>query len=151
MIDDEDAGIVCQYKWYASYAKGNQSFYAKTTVKKSNGNRTSMFMHRILIAVLGGQFIDHANGDTLDNRKTNLRVCSRKENNRNRKLQRTNTTGYKGLKWHSRLSKWEARIGVDGKYKYLGLFKEKEDAARAYDKAAVEHYGEYAHLNTYEK
>ena len=93
--------------------------------------------------------IDHVNGDTLDNRKSNLRVCTRADNKRSRPKQSNNTLGYKGVfKTKNGHLRFGARIGNGrSKHQYLGSFNTIEEAARAYDQAAKEKHGEFAVLN----
>lgn len=147
LVDNEDFEFVSRYKWQANYAKSTDSYYAQTTVRIGKNVRKTIKMHRIVLAVNPGEQVDHKNGITLDNTKNNLRVCSAKENARNRKRPRNNTTGFKGIKWHERLKKWEARLNKDGRYIYLGIYKDKEDAAKAYDTGAQEHFGKFARTN----
>ena len=91
--------------------------------------------------------VDHINGNPLDNRKSNLRICTNAENQRNRGVNKNNTSGYKGVCWAKQNKKWKARIKHNGKLIHLGYYKDKEEAARAYDKKAKELHGEYAYLN----
>jgi hypothetical protein len=92
--------------------------------------------------------IDHANGDTLDNRKVNLRICTRADNKRNRGIPSNNTLGYKGVALTKSKKRYMARIGSGrGKHMYLGTYDTIEEAARAYDAKAKELFGEYAYLN----
>lgn len=93
------------------------------------------------------RLVDHKNGNALDNRKENLRVATKQQNNANRGLLINNKSGYKGVSWRQLSKRWCAFISVNNKSKFLGSFKIKEEAARAYDKAAKEHYGEFAILN----
>ena len=100
--------------------------------------------HRANIARLK---TDHRNGNGLDNRKANLRPATHGENMRNRKLHTNNASGFMGVAREERNRNWGARIQANGKRIRLGAFKDKNDAARAYDKAARELHGEFASLN----
>lgn len=109
-------------------------------------NITKMqYLHRLLLNAKKGQVVDHINGDTLDNRLCNLRICTNQENIRNSKIPKNNTTGYKGICYVPRNSKkpWSARVFN----KHLGYFKTKEAAALAYNIAAKKVYGKFARLN----
>jgi hypothetical protein len=97
-----------------------------------------------------GFVVDHINGDPLDNRKSNLRVCTQAENLRNRRKRAKPTSSkFKGVSRHtiSRQKPWLAKIKSDGKTIYLGTFETEEQAAEAYDRAALERFGTFAHLN----
>lgn len=91
--------------------------------------------------------IDHEDRNPLNNHKNNLRFCTYSENSRNRGKPTTNTSGYKGVSWFKRDKKWKAQIMVEGKGFCLGSFKNKIDAARAYNRAALKYHGEFACLN----
>jgi hypothetical protein len=90
---------------------------------------------------------DHINGNGLDNRKCNLRTCSNTNNQRNSKLRADNTSGYKGVSWTKNKNKWIVHIKVEKKQIYLGVYTCLIAAAKAYDRAAKEHFGEYANTN----
>lgn len=135
IIDDEDFDLLNQYKWRID-AHG----YAVTGKK-------NIFMHRMIMRAKKGQIIDHINHDTLDNRKINLRFCVSVENSRNRQLNKNNSSGYKGVSLHKMCGKWQARIKLPNKRKSLGLFSDRVEAAKAYNKAAKLYYGEYAYTN----
>ena len=138
-VDDEDFEYLNQWKW--RYDNG----YAVRTSSKLF-KRTTILMHRVIMNPPHGMFIDHINpSETLNNRRSNLRICTNKENVRNMKTPKTNTTGYKGVSTSG--SKWRASIRVDDKRIYLGTFSTSEDAAKAYDNAALLYYGEYAQTN----
>lgn len=92
-------------------------------------------------------FVDHINRDRSDNRRSNLRLCSLAENNRNGSIRSNNNSGFKGVSWDKARGKWQAGIGLNGTRKALGRFDSAEDAARAYDAAALANYGEFAALN----
>jgi hypothetical protein len=109
-------------------------------------------MHRLLVEVNLGQEVDHINGNGLDNRKENLRVCTKSQNLGNQKKTKlyggvATSSKYKGVSWDKRVQKWVAKIGINGKRVYLGLFEDEEKAAEAYNKAALEYFGEFALLN----
>lgn len=104
------------------------------------------YEHRLVAGAVKGQLVDHINGDTLDNRLENLRLCSIKENSRNVRG-REGTSRYKGVYFQKRARKWCASIRVDYKLIYLGLFELEEKAAEAYDLAAISHFGEFAKPN----
>jgi len=109
------------------------------------------------LTATGGRALVDISGDTLDNRRCNLRICTNRENARNTrssKLQKSG--GFKGVFWHKKGQKWEAAIGAgeltpNGKRRriYLGLYWHPVEAARAYDAAALRHFGEFAAINTY--
>jgi hypothetical protein len=101
-------------------------------------------MHRLIRADIAGD-IDHENRDSLDNRRSNLRPASRGQQNANQGIRRDNSSGFIGVR--PRNNRWQARISPEGKEAHVGYFDSPEDAARARDAAAVEHYGEFAVLN----
>jgi hypothetical protein len=137
IVDDEDYEFISQHKWHASTMG-----YAVRNAFKRLGERKMVYMHREIIKPPDGLYVDHINHDTLDYRKTNLRICTLSQNQHNRYVPRNNTSGYKGVRWNK--GKWEARINKDGKTTNLGRFANIEDAANAYKKAEVELFGEFA-------
>lgn len=143
LIDDEDFDFLNQWKWYFNYN------YAKRTLnlkKQKFEKRKSkiIYMHRVIVNAQNGQIIDHINGNTLDNRKSNLRVCTHSQNLQNSKIK---TGKYKGVSWHKSSNKWLAKIGGTNSRIHIGLFSSKEEAALAYNEAALKYYGEFARLN----
>lgn len=133
-IDAEDYGLVSQYKWH--YSAG----YAYS-VGAGGGKRIAL--HHFLLSRRPGLVTDHINGDPLDNRRSNLRHATHRQNLCNQKLSKANGSGYKGVSWYPRYGCW--RAALDGRT--LGYFENKLKAARAYDLAAVTTYGEYARIN----
>lgn len=91
--------------------------------------------------------VDHINGDRLDNRKDNLRICTEKQNRQNRKKISGKTSKYKGVHWNKLNKNWRARIIINDKSIDLGSFKKEIQAAKVYNKAALTYFKEYAKLN----
>lgn len=108
-------------------------------------------VHRLVWFYVHGKWpegqIDHINGDRTDNRIENLRQATIAQNVRNRGVQRHNKCGFKGVSFKVADKRWRASIGMNGKSMHIGLFDTAEEAARAYDDAAIRHYGEFAKLN----
>lgn len=145
-VDAEDYDRMIKYNWHLS-----SHGYAETKVRV-DGKEKTVGMHRLIMNVPIGDArrVDHMNSDTLDNRKLNLRVCTKQQNEFNRKKNANNPAKYKGLTWMKSANKWAARVGHNGKLHYLGCFDSQEDAARAYNAKAAELFGEFAQLNVIE-
>jgi hypothetical protein len=141
VIDAKDYQLIAPYRWYAFSSRANT--YA---AHKSTGCPT-ILMHRLIVGATDGEMVDHEDGDTLNNRRANLRPCDNRRNQQNRKLSSDNTSGYKGVSWHIRDKFWRANIRADGRQIFLGSFNTPEEAARAYDAAARTYFGEFARLN----
>lgn len=137
LVDDEDLDRINQYKWYASQGGGGRKFYAVQATSKRR-----LRMHRLVLNAPDGMEVDHINGDTLDNRKENLRLCNRHQNARNT---RRSDMPFKGICFQNK--KWYARIVAAGKKRHLGCFHTATEAAQAYDRAARDYFGEFARLN----
>ena len=103
-------------------------------------------MHRAIMEITSKLQTDHINGNGLDNRRKNLRVCTHQENVINSRKQKNNTSGYKGVGWEKRRKKWIARITKSGKNKYLGQFDTAKQAYAAYCEAAKELHKDFARL-----
>jgi hypothetical protein len=151
IIDPDDYERLSKHKWYA--AKGGNTFYV--TRGKWSGKlkkRLNIMMHREIIDVPDGMFIDHINHNGLNNRKANLRIATPADNTRNTRRHKKNTSSkYRGV-WYSKDShKWRVTIDVNRKSKHIGYFHNEIDAAKAYDEAAKKYYREFAILNFSEK
>lgn len=145
ILDAGDAGRVTARSWYRSRSKQRPDYMISQT--GGRGNITTTYLHRFIIDAPRGSIVDHANGDTMDNRRSNLRIASHQQNMSNSQRRKTNTSGYKGVQLRCDGKKWLARIQVNKKTIHLGSFETREDAARAYDAAAIQHFGEFARLN----
>jgi hypothetical protein len=137
IVDDEDLARLSDLTW-TLHNKG----YAKAIV-----DRQTILMHRFIMQPVTGQDVDHINGNKLDNRRSNLRLCTRSENLMNRGGEVGSSSHFKGVCRHASRPGWMARITVNGKSIYLGYFKTEEDAAHAYNSAARIYHGEFARLN----
>lgn len=116
---------------------------------KSNGyvHNGKVYLHRIIMDVDDNVFIDHINRNKLDNRKSNLRICTRQQNNFNRGKRTDNTSGFSGVDFYKRENKWRARIQVDYEEIVLGLFSTKEEAIKVRKEAEIKYFGEYRNKN----
>lgn len=142
IVDDKWFEDLNRYKWCASYIPRMKSYYA---VRGSGHGKKLILMHRVITNAPDGTKVDHKNRNTLYNLEENLRVCTNSQNLTNRGAQINNISGYKGVS--SSLEKWYARIKIGEKQVYLGTFETAELAARAYDAAAKQNFGEFAGLN----
>lgn len=133
--------VIAVGKWYAN--PSGSTFYARKNFWRG-GRCLSIRMHNL---ITGLRYVDHANGNGLDNRRSNLRAASDTQNAQNRGLRSDNSSGFKGVSWHARGQYWTACIGDGVKQRYLGHFNDREEAARAYDAAAVQLFGEFARTN----
>lgn len=144
-VDEEDYPALSVYKWHYTESAKNKGYAKRRDYPKGKkGKGFGIYMHRAIMNPSKGKAVDHINGNTLDNRKANLRICAHRENLRNRGKQCNNTSGYKGVSWHKQMKKWTARIMANNKYMSLGLFCRKEDAAEAYKKASKKYHGEFS-------
>lgn len=146
LIDDEDYEKIKDYSWHLKLEKKTGNFYAQTNIYRNN-KRTTAYMHRMILNAPDKILVDHTNGDTLNNKRNNIRLCSYFENNRNsqkRKFKKASI--FKGVSLHYK-GKYQATIGYNKKLIYLGLFDSEKDAAHAYNESAKKYFGEFAKLN----
>lgn len=145
IVDDDDFEWLSKFKWFS--LTRNHTTYANRSWDSQNKRRGTV-MHRVIMGVEDQRsiLVDHINGNGLDNRRQNLRLCTAAQNLYNKRLSARNKSGFKGVH-KGESGKWHARIGVNSKSYQLGVYSTPEDAARAYNKAAAKFHGEFACLN----
>ena len=149
LVDDEDYEYLIQWKWQVN--KNGNKFYAVTSWL-INGKYRTINMHRLITNNKNTKMhTDHINGDGLDNRKINLRICTHSQNAMNRGAQSNNKTGHKGVSYEKKLNKFKVQIRVNKKNITIGYYINLNDAAKAYNSAALKYHGEFAQLNVIPK
>jgi hypothetical protein len=144
IVDDEDFSALSQFKWHLRQSRVGGTKYAEHSYRL-NGRKDNFSMHQ-LVMLFPEKDIDHINGNGLDNRKENLRLCSNSQNHMNIPKMRGNfSSKYKGVS--RRGKKWRATIRKNGQHKEIGLFTTELDAAKAYDCAAIDLFGAFASVN----
>jgi len=145
IVDDEDYQRVSEHKWCAN--KSRYLFYA-TRSAICNGKKITLLMHRFILNLAYGDktIVDHINQDSLDNRKSNLRIATTWLNSYNCKMQRHNTSGYRGVTKYKN-NRWEAYIKVGGEQKHCGYYSTPVEAALAHDVASLLAFGNDAMIN----
>jgi hypothetical protein len=144
LIDDEDHERIKSVKWHCFGNKDRP--YFGNTVNLGKGKYTAILLHREIMNASPGTHIDHISGNTLDNRKQNLRICSRAENNCNLKRRVDNTSGYKGVSFDKKKNKWASYISKNKRHHFLGYFDTQESAYIAYCEASKKYHGEYGRI-----
>jgi hypothetical protein len=132
IVDDRDFESLSKFKWFATWCSNTRSFYALRAVRIEKGRASTLSMHRILMGLGRGdkRHVDHANGVTLDNRRSNLRIVTIRQNNQNTRKHRAGRLV--GATFHKQANRWMAQIGIDGKQIYLGLFPTEQAAHEKY-------------------
>jgi hypothetical protein len=141
-IDKSDLPVIRSRRWRVAHREG------RSYVVAGGGKRGAVVsLHRAILNPPPGVPVDHINGDGLDNRRSNLRACSTAENVRNSRKYAAHraTSKFKGVCLDR--GKYRAQIALPGRKLNLGRFASEEEAARAYDAAALQHFGEFARLN----
>ena len=137
LVDDSDYERLTKYNWYLTTSGYVRHHYWV-------GKRSDCIqMHRLLLSAPQGMQVDHINGNKLDNRRYNLRLCSNSQNGFNRKAYKTNTSGYKGVYFCKQKNKWIAQLSVNGRHISVGAFMSAKDASIAYNKKAKEVHGRF--------
>lgn len=148
IVDDEDYDKIVAHKWCCHIAKGGDKYAVRAMPRAISKKRKSIYMHHVIALSPPGKIVDHKDGDTLNNTRSNLRVCGLSENNMNKRLQKNNTSGVRGVCWHKRFDKWQAKIKINGKVKYLGYFDNLKEAETVRQEAENELFGEFSYHNS---
>jgi hypothetical protein len=147
IIDDEDAGLLERYYFYPLKTDHSGPYVRVLPRRGVVRNTWGGYLHRIIMQAPKGIQIDHVNNDGLDNRRANLRLATGSQNRGNIGLIRTNRSGYKGVFKEGRGGKWRAAICHHGRIRRIGDFDDPREAAKAYDRAAIEQWGPFAVTN----
>lgn len=139
LVDEIDIDLVSPHKWYANK-------FPHTTYATASINGATVYLHRFLLRPEKGIEVDHINHDGLDNRRSNLRLCTRSQNMANSRVV-AKSTGFRGAYADPKNYRFRAEIRANGKRIRLGSFRTAESAAKAYDEAAARLFGEFAQLN----
>lgn len=146
LIDKDLVEKILPYSWYIQDRAKLKTRYVATSMV-IDGVRKFILLHRFLLNPDETKVIDHINHNTLDNRISNLRICTHSENNRNT-TSRTNTSSkYLGVHLNKKSNMFSAKIRDNGIRTWLGSFKTEIEAAQAYNEAALKYHGEFANLN----
>ena len=144
LVDDEDYERLARYKWTFQSHKGGEGYAFRSEPQ----TRIRIHMHREILGVAANMLTDHWNRHSLDNRRANLRACTRSQNAANRgKGMGGRSSQYKGVSWHRRTQTWQASIRSNRERYWLGHFVSEAVAAQAYNAAALRLFGEFALLN----
>lgn len=150
IIDLEDLEKVMNfpYTWCAKYNHTNDEYYVVANVYHPELQQTRpIFLHQFLMNA-NGKDVDHENNDTLDNRKSNMRIVEEGNNSKNRKgKNKNNTSGYRNVSWDNKRNKWVVQLQVDGKNKRLGSFDDVHEAGKFAEEMRQKYYGEFAGKN----
>lgn len=138
-VDDDDFERVSKYRWHANH-KGNNVYYAMRS-KRSEGSKNAIYLHREIMNAVQGQKVDHVDSDPFNNQKSNLRFCSQSQNLANKRVFNRRISRFRGI--YRVGKKWAAKCHR----KYIGCFSTDIEAAKAFDKAAYDHFGQFATLN----
>lgn len=144
LFDELDQELIDSREWRLSSPRPNQ--YVQKMAFDDSHKRICVLLHRLIMDAPEGFVVDHINGNTLDNRRANLRICSQAQNLLNRKIHSNNRSGYKGVYYdpECRFRPWRADIRANGKRVRLGFFKTPEEAHSAYVDASKRLHGEFA-------
>jgi len=156
LVDDEDYDELIKYRWFGIYAKVSSNIYVVKNTR-INDKWTNRRIHQIIMQPKKGEIIDHIDGNTLNNQKSNLRICTHQQNSSNKRKYKNGSSKYKGVtldkshKGENKYYKWQVRIQINKKAITLGRFpytpEGEIEAALCYNEGAKKYFGEFARLN----
>jgi len=146
IVDADDYEWLNSFPWCAKWHILANQYRAERSIRGESGKQKTIGMHRFLMMAPDGMQVDHINHNCLDNRRSNLRICTPSENCYNRKVKSDSKTGIKGVRVDA--YGFTSSITVKGKKKYLGYFMTAEDAHEAYKKASIDLHGEFSIYRT---
>lgn len=128
IIDTVNLPLVENHTWRVIHYQNLGTFYVATWVRIENGKYKSVRLHRLILGAPEDLHVDHLNHNPLDNRRCNLRLVTKAENNQNRRTPKNNTSGERNVRWNSEMGKWTVAMSVNKKEMYFGLFEDKNEA-----------------------
>ena len=140
LFDLEDYGFISSQKWMINKSKGSKTYYNFYVM-----NHDRKLLHRLLMDSPNRMIIDHINGDSMDNRKENLRICTIRDNSKNNKMHKHNKSGHKGVFWYyyNNVNKWKVYICVNNERMNLGYYDTYEEACKVREDAEKKYFGEF--------
>lgn len=144
IVDDEDFKVISKFKWRYHLSGG----YASRNFLSEEGKQKTILMHRFIIGARPKEIVDHKNGNGLDNRKSNLRICTHAQNIQNQKLHANNTSGAKGVDWLPKKKRWRSRIQANKRGYVIGTYRTLDEAVAAYDAASRAIHGVFGRQNS---
>lgn len=148
-VDDEDYYWLSQWNWFA--VEINNIWYAKRSKKKGvlrSGESFEIYLHRVVTRCTNKNMtVDHKDHDGLNNQKSNLRICTKAENNRSIRSRKNSSSIYLGVSWDKARNKWQVQYMFNGKKVFMKRYTNEIEAAKAYDTIALQYAGEFANLN----